>query len=199
MNRGYLFRCMAQYGTILMLILTGCAELDALIPKTPPALTEWYQLNNDRNLAVLYTAQALINTAQLVDKSMNRMDMEKLRRDYTAICDFDKSVRDQLSHSITVGVNPADDYSGIRRGMQELHSSVGALDEYLKKVSVVAWKGTNTSNEAGKYRSTIPSGSIQSIWKQWQLKQDVFRDKTKDSLSNAALPTFEQLEKEFGR
>ncbi len=199
MNTGYLFRCMVQYGAFLMLICTGCAELDALIPKTPPDFTELNQLTNDRRSAVLYTAQGLINTAQLADKSMNRMDMEKLRRDYTAIRDLDKSVRDQLSHSITVGVNPADDYSEIRRNMRELHSRVGALDDYLNKVSVVAWKGTNTYNKAYNYQTSIPSAPIQGIWKQWQLKQDVLRDKAKVDLSNAALPTFEQLEKEFGK
>lgn len=201
MNLRCLFRCMVQCGAFLILICTGCAELDALIPKTPLDLTEWGRLIYDRRLAILYTAQALINTDQLADKSMNRMDMEKLRNDYTAIRDLDKSVLDQLSHSITVGVNPADDYAGIRRGIQELHGRVGDLDDYLKKVSVVAWKGANANNKASQHftHTNIPFEPIQSIWKQWQLKQDVLRGKAKNDLYNAALPAFEQLEKEFGR
>lgn len=196
MNLRCLFRCMVQCGAFLILICTGCAELDALIPKAPPTFAEW---TNDRHLAVFYTAQALINKAQLADKSMNRTDIEKLRRDYAAIRDLDKSVSDQLTHSITVGVNPADDYPGIRRDMRELHSHVESLHDYLKKVSVGDWNSTQTYNETDKYQNRIPSGPIQSIWKQWQLKQDVLRGKAKNDLYNAALPTFEQLEKESER
>lgn len=197
MKLGYLFRGMVLHGTFLMLILTGCAELDTLIPKTPPASGEWNQLRNDRRLAPRFATQALINTKELADKSMNRMDMEKLKRDYTEIRDLDKALREQLIHSITVGVNPADDYPGIRRHMRDIHERVGNLDAYLKKTSVVPWKGINTDNGAYKYDTGI--SDVTGIWRGWQLKQENVRDKVRSNLSGASLPAFEQLETEFGK
>lgn len=192
-----MYRLTIQYSLLfLFTLMTACAEFDALTPKIPPNSNEWHQIGNDRRYSILIAAQSLINTHQLVDKSMNRLDMEKLKRDYTEITDLDNALRDELASSITVGVNPAEKYPGIRRKMREIHIRVELLDTYLKNVSVVPWKGILTSNRADKYYEVLPP-SIHRIWREWQLKLDVEREKTKRDLSNAALPSFDLLSREF--
>ena len=115
---------------MLLTLTAACAELDALTPKTLPGSNEWNRLVDGRHYNIIFVAQSLINTKQLADKSMNRLDMEKLKRDCTEINDLDNALRDELAHSITVGMNPAENYSGTRRKIWEIHSRVELLDIY---------------------------------------------------------------------
>src|SRR5690348_16911861 len=101
---------------VITLALTACG----IIPKAPPSAAEWTQLELARRASMELAAQAIVNSRQIADKTMDRMDAESLRRQYEEIRNADDRLRTKLVHSVTTGINPGEDYAGIRSDMGEI-------------------------------------------------------------------------------
>lgn len=188
----------------LLFYIPACTSLANLSPATPPSYPEWNQLDNDRRYTIRFAAQALWDTRQLVDKNMSRLDLGKLQSEYSELKGIDDSLIQLLVHSITAGNNPAADYSAIHDAMFDWHNKMVHLEAYLKSVSVVPWRGTfgatgqiTNSNTIRNYKE-LPRATINGIWSQWQLRQEVQRNRAQTELHSASIPTFETLMKEFG-
>jgi len=199
----------------LLFLVTGCTSPANTSPAntspanishtTPPSHSEWNQLAEDRRFTIRFVSQALWDTRQLVDKKMSRLEIGKLQGDYSELKRLDDSLLQLLMHSITVGNNPAADYSAIHDAMFDWHNKSLNLEVYLKVTSVVPWRGrfgatgqiTNNSTIT-HFRHDLPRGTITAIWSQWQLRQEGQRNRAQTELDDASMPTFETLMKEFG-
>ena len=130
----------------LLFLVIGCSSPANTSPAnishtTPPSSSEWKQLAEDRRFTIRFVSQALWDTRQLVDKKMSRLEIGKLQGDYSELKRLDDSLLQLLMHSITVGNNPAADYSAIHDAMFDWHNKSLNLEVYLKVTSVVPWRG----------------------------------------------------------
>jgi hypothetical protein len=200
-----LIQIVAQVLAIRNLLLTivvifgSCASL---VPNTAPTSAEMSQLNKDRHDTVAYVIQCLKDQRELVDTSMNRLHMEKLRNDYSQVKDIDDALINLLSKSITVGNDPSGDYPMIIQAMSAFHQKAVDLQAYIRSVAPVRRSGAyvlaGSHDPTYKYVAELPSPTIRTIWNNWQLRQSTQRDRTQNELQKASLAPFKTLADTFG-
>lgn len=187
---------------IVLLFIPSCADLDALVPKTPPNSAELSQLNKDRENTLAYVIQCLKDERELVDKRMSRLNIEKLSDAYSSFKATDDSLITLLSRSITTGNDPSADYLEIKRTTSKLHMDAVYFQAYIMSVSPVRRNDmfvVAKSNELTyKYYNDLPKAQLQQIWTNWQLRQATQRESAQKELSNASLPLFKTLADTFG-
>jgi hypothetical protein len=187
---------------ILLLFISSCANLDALVPKTPPSPEELSQLNKDRENTLAYVIQCLKDERELVDKRMSRLNIEKLTDDYSNFKAIDDSLIRLLSKSIATGNDPSADYIEIKRAKNRLHENAVYLQAYIRSVTPIRRSDmfvVAKSNELTyKHYNELPRLQLQQIWTNSQLRQATQRSSAQEALSNASLPPFKTLADTFG-
>jgi hypothetical protein len=174
------------------------------VPNSPTAPTsaELSQVNKDRYNTVAYVIQALKDERELVDKSMSRLSIDKLRDDYSRVREKNDLLMGLVSISITAGNDPSADYSGLRQTMSELHWKAVDLQAYVTGVSPARRSGeyvvAGSNDPTYKYYIELPSGTIVSIWNDWQLRQETQRARAQKDVLAATLPPFKTLFNTFG-